>query len=113
MHMVLIKAQENSPEAFKIETPELPGALLPGPLPGHCPWTPPGALRPLDPTRDGSRATACSTWFSPAASTFLTGTFSKMTGNFKILAKALHGNPHLLLKSEVIYQGQRSSEVKL
>ena len=87
IYWVLIKAQESVPMAFKKgKTPELPGALPPGPPPGHCPWTPPGALRRA---RDGSCATARSTWVSPAASTFLTGILSKMMGNFKILAKAL------------------------
>ena len=27
-----------------LKTQELPGALPPGPPPGRCPWTPPGAL---------------------------------------------------------------------
>ena len=27
-----------------LKTQELPGPLPPGPLPGHFPWTPPGAL---------------------------------------------------------------------
>ena len=47
MHInrVLIKAQESSPEAFKIcKIPELLG-LCPGPLLGRCPWIPPEALR--------------------------------------------------------------------
>ena len=28
-----------------LKTQELPGALPPGPPPGRCPWTPPGALQ--------------------------------------------------------------------
>ena len=28
-----------------LKTQELPGALPPGPPPGRCPWTPPGALK--------------------------------------------------------------------
>ena len=75
--------------SVKGKTPELPGALPPGPHRSVAPGPHQGPLGgPRDPTRDGSHATACSTWFSPAASTFLTDTFSKMTGNFKILAKA-------------------------
>ena len=45
MHInrVLIKAQESSPEVFKIgKTPELLWVLPPEPSPGHCPWTPKG-----------------------------------------------------------------------
>ena len=46
INRLLIDVQESSPKAFKIaNTPELPGALSPGPSPGHCPWTPPEALR--------------------------------------------------------------------
>ena len=57
---MLIKAEESSPEAYKIgKTPELPGA---------APWTPPGVLRPA--SRDGVRAVSRSTLVSPAASTF-------------------------------------------
>ena len=43
----LILPYHNGPPLGHInaKTQELPGALPPGPPPGRCPWTPPGALK--------------------------------------------------------------------
>ena len=93
MHFMrlLIKVQESSPKAFKIaKTPELPGALPPGPPPGRCPWTPPGALkRAPGPHAVMARALVRARLELPNSFFGMTGALSKMTGNFRILAKAL------------------------
>ena len=100
---LLIKVQESSPKAIKIaKTPELPGTLPPGPPPGRCcPWTPQGALE----RAPGPHAVMAHTLLLARLESFqhcflgMMGALSKMTGNFKILAKALfrtHINDMLL-----------------
>ena len=86
----MMNEQKIAIQNFQTNSHPVRGAFPPEPLPGHCPLTPSGAFRwALDPTHDGSCTVARLIWVSPAASTVLTGPLSKITNNFKILAKAL------------------------
>ena len=85
-------------KTFKIgKTPEILGALSHGPPPRRCSWSPPGALRWASGPHPWRLACCCmlTLGLSGSINFFLTGTLSKITGNFKILAKALNTLPYI------------------